>query len=82
MKKIILLALVTLTMVGCSKNRTQPIELNETRTRTYIVDSCEYVGSAVGSNSAAIRAHKGNCRFCAERRKQELEELVEQIKEK
>ena len=80
MKKIILLALVTLTMVGCSKNRTQPIELNETR--TYIVDSCEYVGSAVGSNSAAIRAHKGNCRFCAERRKQELEALVEQLKGK
>ena len=79
MKKIILLAFVILIMVGCSENCTQPIELNSTR--TYIVDSCEYVGRDIGSRYG-ILAHKGNCRFCAERRKQELESLVKQIKEK
>lgn len=36
-------------------------------------DYCEICGTL---------AHKGNCRFCAERRKQELESLVEQLKEK
>lgn len=79
MKKIIILALTALMMVGCAEKRTQPIELHEMN--TYVVDSCEYVGRAIGS-SAAILAHKGNCRFCAERRKKELEALIEQIKEK
>lgn len=79
MKKIILLALVTLIIMGCSENSTQPKELHTMH--TYIVDSCEYVGRNIGSR-AGILAHKGNCRFCAERRKQELKELVEQLKEK
>lgn len=79
MKKISLLALTALMMVGCAEKSTQPIELHDMR--TYIVDSCEYVGLCIGYNED-ILAHKGNCRFCAERRKQELKELVEQIKEK
>lgn len=78
MKKIILLALTALMMVGC-KESTQPIELHEMN--TYIVDSCEYVGKYVGFRDG-ILAHKGNCRFCAERRKKELTELVEQLKGK
>lgn len=40
------------------------------------IDSCEYIR---GSNRLA---HKGNCRFCKERRQKELKELVEQLKEK
>ena len=48
---------------------------------TYIVDSCEYVGKGIGHIGGKL-AHKGNCRFCAERRKQELKELVEQLKGK
>lgn len=79
MKKIILLALAALMMVGCDEKNTQPRELGGTR--TYIVDSCEYVGMAIGSRSGVL-AHKGNCRFCAERRNQELKTLVKQIKEK
>lgn len=79
MKKIILLAFTALIMVGCGEKSTQPIELHEMD--TYIVDSCEYVGRSVASQSG-ILAHKGNCRFCAERRKQEVEALVKQIKEK
>lgn len=79
MKKIILLALTTLIMVGCAEKSAQPKELNTLN--TYIGDSCEYVGWDVGS-SYGILAHKGNCRFCAERKKQELKELVEQLKGK
>ena len=79
MKKIILLALAALMMVGCDEKSTQPKELGGTR--IYIVDSCEYVGRDIGSRSG-ILAHKGNCRFCAERRNQELEALVEQLKGK
>ena len=85
MKKIILLALTALIMVGCDYNSNQNID---TKTNglvfgTIIVDSCEYISGAYKL------AHKGNCRFCKERdsikwekRKKELEELVKQLKEK
>jgi len=68
-KRIILLTLTAL-MVGCDNNG-KPLGY------TYIeLDSCEYIS---GLNQLA---HKGNCRFCKERRQKELKELVEQLKEK
>ena len=78
MKKIILLAITAMIMVGCDYNSNSNID---TKTEgfiygTIIIDSCEYIR---GNHRLA---HKGNCRFCAERRKQELKELVEQLKEK
>lgn len=106
MKKIILLALTTLMMVGCD-TRTEEQRYNDylqeqneakrqiehqNRWKGYsviIVDSCEYIvktidvglGTYVARQSGYF-AHKGNCRFCAERRKQDLKKLVEQLKEK
>lgn len=75
MKNIILLALTALMMVGCHKfpdyqriDKWQILEL----------DSCEYI-QADGYHGYV---HKGNCRFCKERRQKELKELVEQLKEK
>jgi hypothetical protein len=35
-----------------------------------VIDSCEYIGN-IGNNSNDILAHKGNCRFCEQRRKNE-----------
>ena len=43
-----------------------------------VYDSCEYVISNVTDRMA----HKGNCRFCKERRQKELEELIIKLKEK
>lgn len=76
MKKIALLALTTLIMVGCDNNG-KPLGY------TYIeLDSCEYIGRL---NQLA---HKGNCRFCEkrdsikwEKRRKELEELVFKLKD-
>lgn len=76
MKKIILLALTALMMVGCVKRYEETRINSEYSVR--IIDSCEYILT----NSVGIKAHKGNCRFCKERRQKELKELVEQIKEK
>ena len=68
-KKIILLALTALMMIGCDNNG-KPLGY------TYLeLDSCEYIS---GLNQLA---HKGNCRFCKERRQKELEELVIKLKE-
>ena len=84
MKKIILLALTALVMVGCKKEEpkqedVQPIVKTDVVYRYSImtIDSCEYIGYGAHGFS-----HKGNCRYCAERRNQELEELVTKLKEK
>ena len=80
MKKIMLLALIVLMMMGCrEKDSNGHITINTDNTnypKTVIIDSCEYVDWIYGL------AHKGNCRFCKERRQKELKELVEQLKEK
>ena len=77
MKKIILLALAALMMVGCRYTVTEP-NVREASDPIIVVDkntldSCEYYPTY---------GHKGNCRFCKERRQKELKELVEQLKEK
>ena len=83
MKKIILLALATLMVVGCSE-----IDTNESIKNKPVLkhgniidlDSCQYVVCDAYDGWAFV--HHNNCRFCAERRKQELKELVEELKEK
>lgn len=78
MKKIILFALTALIMVGCTEEDSNGnIAVNTGSANNpdiIIIDSCEYV------NWVYRLAHKGNCRFCKERRQKELEELVEQLK--
>ena len=74
MKKIILLALTALIMVGCYPENAKRID---DVYYSITVDSCEYIYC-----KGRLRGHKGNCRFCQERRQKELKELVEQLKEK
>lgn len=76
MKKIIL-ALVTLMMMGCDDKPS----VNVDGVNVVTIDSCEYI-SCPTCYGYPVYSHKGNCRFCAERRKQERETLVEQLKEK
>jgi len=78
MKKLILLALTALMMVGCDEKQSDGT-YKPYFYKTYIIDSCEYVGCASGSQSDYL-AHKGNCRFCKERKQKELEELINQLK--
>lgn len=77
MKKIILLALTALVMVGCNNynsNRNIDTKTEGDIYGTIIIDSCEYI------RGRYKLAHKGNCRFCKERRQKEMKELIEQIK--
>lgn len=86
MKKIILLALTALMMVGCKYKTDAEIEeakhLNGFN--IVVIDSCEYLEKSEthGYNGYGFFAHKGNCRFCKERREKELKELVEKLKNK
>jgi hypothetical protein len=87
MKKIILLAFVTLMMVGCDyqvkDGHSKQINLvGDYQVKTIVYQGCEYVVMESYWYKRSVISHKGNCRFCAERRKKELKELVEQLKEK
>ncbi len=72
MKKLLLLALTAIMMVGCDTNKLYELQSYGIQT----IDSCEYITGAYKIS------HKGNCKYCAERRKQELKELVKQLKDK
>ncbi len=79
MKSMILLALTALMMVGCDQQ-----QIANTITKddfgVCVYDSCEYLIAVHGYKG--FLAHKGNCRFCKERRQKQLKELVKQFKEK
>ena len=77
MKKITLLALATLMMVGCDWNSDYKVDTKKDGILYGVIeiDSCEYI------RGSYRLAHKGNCRFCKERRQKELEELVIKLKE-
>ena len=66
-------------MCGCvQKNEDGSLKLNTGILRSnyvVIIDSCEYISYSGGYGLA----HKGNCKFCAERRKKE--ELTRKLKE-
>jgi uncharacterized protein YcfL len=76
MKKIILLTLTSLMVVGCDyQNPDGSYDTSKSlMTQTIVIDSCEYI------KGYYTLAHKGNCHFCKERRQKELKELVEQLK--
>jgi len=71
-KKIILLTLTALIMVGCLDKK----DSNGVQYKVVVVDSCEYLNDG----SFSVVGHKGNCRFCKERRQKELKELIKQLK--
>ena len=77
---LILLSFIALTMAGCSNQNNIAKSVKEEDFSTIEYDSCEYL-LRIGASHGYL-AHKGNCRFCKERRQKELKELVEQLKEK
>ena len=79
MKKIILLTLTALIMAGCERVMKTDYHTKE-GFRVCIIDSCEYIHMSNGNG--AYYTHKGNCKFCKERRQKELEELIIKLKEK
>lgn len=72
MKKIILLALTAIIMVGCVNDG----KVDRSDFVIVELDSCEYIKW----NASYGYQHKGNCRFCKERRQKELEELIIKLK--
>ena len=77
MKKLLLLAFSAMMMVGCDQQQ-YANDMTKDDFGVCVYDSCEYLIAAHGYKG--FLAHKGNCKFCAERRKQELKKLIEQLK--
>jgi len=67
MKKLILLALTAIMMVGCKYE-------NGSLYTTKTLDSCEYIISGSPINYTNI-THKGNCKYCQERMKKMIKEV-------
>ena len=76
-KKIILLALIALIMVGCNEEHIN--RYTEEQIDLFDFDSYEYLRTQ-GAYAEINLTHKGNCRFCKERRKKEIKELLELLK--
>lgn len=84
-KKVVLLALAAVMMAGCEDELNYaPISGKVNQFTIIVVDSCEYLygREAAGYAGYGFIAHKGNCRFCKERREKEIKELIEQLKKK
>lgn len=91
MKKLILFTLLAIIMAGCSEPSTQQSQQEVVKKmpkyEIVIIDSCEYIvcysigGTQTIMQTKPIYIHKGNCSFCAERRRKEQEELIRKIKE-
>ena len=71
MKKLILLALTAIIMMGCDGQNSDGSynTSNSLYLKTIVIDSCEYVE---GYNRLA---HKGNCKYCQERMRKMMKEV-------
>ena len=77
-KNIILFALISFMMIGCDQQKFAD-DITKNDFGVCIYDSCEYLVGYHGHRG--FLAHKGNCKFCKERRQKEMEELVKKLKE-
>lgn len=80
MKKVLFPLAVVILTACCAENKKEPTNISVDYTYTgsstfkmIMIDSCEYI---IGYKKMA---HKGKCKFCAERRKREMQSIVEQI---
>ena len=71
MKRLLLLALTAVMMAGC-KNYSTPTAYRIGE--RYYFGECEYIFG--GYNFT----HAGDCKYCEEKRKQEIRELIKELK--
>lgn len=82
MKKIILLVFTILMMVGCVSEAEREEIKRLNGFNVVVIDSCEYLKKSdeTGYFGYGYFAHKGNCRFCKERKQKELKKIVTNLK--
>ena len=75
MKKLILLFALAFVMCGCEPKVENGYKVGSSIYYVITIDDCEYI---IWGNHCA---HKGNCKYCIERRIKEQEELIRKLKE-
>ena len=78
MKKIVLLLILVFLCLGCEDPHKQlPKEISRDNFTIVTIDRCEYFKCNV--RGGRVFTHNGNCKFCEERRKQEIKYLIRQL---
>lgn len=72
MKKLVLLALAVLIIVGCDKSISSVDGYD-----IVIVDSCEYIRNE--NFYGCVISHKGNCKFCQQRMRKLMLEVRDSL---
>ena len=73
MKKIVLVALTALLLAGCAERDKSYDNYMPVGYHVVVINGCEYIEETYGL------AHKGNCKYCEQRRKKEQEELIQKL---
>lgn len=76
MKKLLLFVFIGTMVVGCNRI---PSDYSVQDIDVVTLDSCEYLRVLTYGYNYTY-SHKGNCKFCAKRRKQEIRALINELK--
>lgn len=81
MKKLILLAISAIMMVGCDETikdiPDNVVIVNNIRYNVEVIDSCEYIITRLNRDfpTGSFLVHKGNCKYCQKRMRKMIEEI-------
>jgi len=81
MKKVLFILIISILFTSCAEH---PATVEEDDVKcdksSYIViiDSCEYLREH--TYACNIYIHKGNCKYCEQRRKEELKTIIKELK--
>lgn len=76
MKKLTLFYFAIMLIVSCAETNSDgsvKLDVGDNNPKTVVIDNCEYISWGYGM------AHKGNCKFCAERHKKEYTQVVDSL---
>lgn len=76
MKKLVLLTLAALMIVGCNQRQIAN-SITKDDFGVCVYDSCEYLFAAHGNQG--YLAHKGNCRYCQQRMRKLMMEVRDSL---
>ena len=75
MKKIVFATLTAFLLAGCAEIDKSYDNYMPVGYHVVVINGCEYIEKSYGIT------HKGNCKYCEQRRKKEQEELIQKIYE-
>ncbi|MBR1748790.1 MAG: hypothetical protein IJ743_03235 [Bacilli bacterium] len=74
---LLLASFIAVLLVSCSESQRPYTEVDGIQVVT--IDNCEYIRVQAYGVDMYSFAHKGNCKYCAERRKEEYTNVVDSL---